>query len=127
MRAGLFAAQLPKTSLLIRMLRDPQVVSLSTQVRNPQAIISRYIMRPSEVTELVHSLLVPLIMERFCLFDMRYAETPRLLLEEATTVAEWCLASRALCRMGRISNYLLTGTARGLQGPLGVRTVMSLS
>ena len=105
---GFASVQLPKTSMFIQLLRRPQLRELESQIRNPQACIARYIMLPSEVTELVHSLLFPLIIERFYLFDMRYAEAPKLLIEEAASVAEWCLATRALCRMGRISNYLLT-------------------
>lgn len=102
-------AQLPRTSHLIKLLREPNIKSLRTGIPNPQAIILRYVMNPNELTELVHSLFVPLIMERFCLFDMRYAEAPALIVEEATSLQEWCLATRALTRMGRISNYLLTG------------------
>ncbi|KAL8444733.1 hypothetical protein Emag_005362 [Eimeria magna] len=100
--------QLPKTSVLVKLLREPQPAALREEVPNPQSIILNYIMEPNEVTELVHSLLVPLIMERFYLFDMRFAETPSLLLEEAANVMEWCLASRALSRMSRIANYILT-------------------
>ncbi|KAL8447815.1 hypothetical protein Emed_004110 [Eimeria media] len=105
---GEWSNRLPKTSVLVKLLREPQPAVLREEVPNPQSIILNYIMEPNEVVELVHSLLVPLIMERFYLFDMRFAETPNLLIEEAANVAEWCLASRALSRMSRIANYILT-------------------
>lgn len=101
--------QLPPTSALIKLLRKPKVEGLRVAVPNPQSLLNKYIMKPCEAVELVHSLLIPLVMERFYLFDMRFAESPRLLIEEATSAAEWCLATRALSRMGRIANYLLTG------------------
>ncbi|KAL8428406.1 hypothetical protein ACSSS7_007232 [Eimeria intestinalis] len=105
---GEWSNRLPTTSMLVKLLREPQPAALKEEVPNPQSIVLNYIMEPNEVVELVHSLLVPLIMERFYLFDMRFAETPSLLVEEAASVAEWCLASRALSRMSRIANYLLT-------------------
>ncbi|OEH79039.1 hypothetical protein cyc_02857 [Cyclospora cayetanensis] len=86
----------------------PELQSLRTEVPNPQAIIFRYLMSPNETTQLVHSLFVPLIMERFYLFDMRYAETSMMKIEEASSLSDWCLATRALSRMGRIANYVLT-------------------
>ncbi|KAL8269983.1 hypothetical protein Esti_006083 [Eimeria stiedai] len=105
---GEWSNRLPQTSVLVKLLREPQPAALREEVPNPQSIVLNYVMEPNEIAELVHSLLVPLIMERFYLFDMRFVETPSLLVEEAASVAEWCLASRALSRMSRIAQYILT-------------------